>query len=99
MHLLEWFSHKDPDTADIPLPRTKLARVTSHRRRVEDDIEVAFHRALSTEQVDVATDILDMLEAWHTRRVNEGVPERQAGALDLQALRGELAALGKSRVA
>ena len=99
MHLLDWFSHKDPDTAGIPLPKARLARVTSHRRRVEDDIEVAFHRALSTEQVDAATDILNMLEAWHTRRVNEGVPERQASALDLRVLREELAALGKSRVA
>ena len=99
MRLFGFSFGKEPDTADLPLPRARLTRVTAHRRRVEDDIEVAFHRALTTEQLDAAADILALLETWDARRVDEGVLERRVNALDLEVLRAELAGLRKSRAA
>ena len=99
MRFFGFSAGKAPDTADSPRPRARLARVTSHRRRVEDDIEVAFHRALTTQQLDAAADILTMLETWHARRADGGALERRANDLDLEVLRGELAGLRKSRAA
>lgn len=88
---------KDHGKLAIPLPRARLARATCHRRRVEDDIEVAFHRALITEQIDAASDILTMLEGWHARRVDGHEAERRVNDIDLHLMRGELEGLRKSR--
>lgn len=66
------------------------------RRRVEDDLEVAFQRALATGQIEVASDILAMLETWRARHACQSVPERRAGGINLRLMREELEGLKKS---
>jgi hypothetical protein len=76
---------------EVQIPGARLARVNqSLKRRLDDDVEEVFNRACATNDLDAASDLLALLEKWHSRRQASYGRERRISGANLTRARGEL---------
>jgi hypothetical protein len=64
-----------------------------HRRRLDDSLVDTFQRAVASNKLDAAADLLAILEKWHDRRKFKYGRERRIGDADLIAMRADLGRL------
>ena len=60
------------------------------RRRLDDSLVDIFERAIASNNLDAAADILTILEKWHDRRKSKYGRERRIGDVEMKAMRGDL---------
>ncbi len=91
MRTFGFIGNRSSRVTEVAIPGARLARVNqSLKRRLDDDVEEVFNRACASNDLESATDLLALLEKWHTRRsANYGRERRIAGA-NLQRARKEL---------
>ena len=90
--------NKSSAMTEVAIPGARLARVNqAHKRRLDDDVEDVFHRACATNDLESATDLLLLLEKWHTRRSESYGRERRISSANLQRARKELERRSASR--
>lgn len=83
---------------EVAIPGDRLARVNqSLKRRLDDDVEEVFNRACASNDLEVAADLLLLLEKWHARRAAHYGRERRVSGANLQRARKELERLGALR--
>jgi len=76
---------------EVQIPGARLARVNqSLKRRLDDDVEEVFNRACATNDLDAASDLLALLEKWHSRRQANYGRERRISGANLTRARSEL---------
>ena len=76
-------------------PREADAR-QNQRRRMEDLIETVYTKARAVNDLELAADLLTLLEKWLTRRVAVAGRERRTDRATLQRVRRELQKLSRS---
>ncbi len=73
------------------IPVNRLDRVNSSlKRRLDDDIEEVFSRALAGNDLESASDLLALMEKWHVRRQIRYGRERRISGAGVQRARREL---------
>jgi hypothetical protein len=76
---------------EVRIPGERLARVNqSLKRRLDDDLEEVFNRALATNDLDAATDLLGLMEKWHARRSASYGRERRINSAALDRAKKDL---------
>ena len=76
---------------EIEIPGSRLARVNqSLKRRLDDDVEEVFSRACASNDLESATDLLNLLEKWHLRRAANYGRERRISGANVARARKEL---------
>ena len=80
-------------------PRAPNARDPAHTplRRLNDDVAAIIIRACATNDLTAATDLLALLEKWHSRRSGLYGRERRVNTSAVQALRSKLERLSATR--
>jgi hypothetical protein len=77
------------------IPDNRLNRVNqSLKRRLDDDIEEVFNRAVAGKDAESAGDLLELMEKWHARRQQRYGRERRISGANVQRARLELDRLG-----
>jgi hypothetical protein len=76
---------------EVRIPGERLARVNqSLKRRLDDDLEEVFNRALATNDLDAATDLLALMEKWHARRSASYGRERRINSAAIDRAKKDL---------
>ncbi len=74
-----------------PLPADRIMDFGHHpRRRLDDAIVVIFHRAVASNNLDGAADLLAILEKWQQRRAMKYGSEKRVGDAEVKAMRAGL---------
>jgi hypothetical protein len=77
--------------AETRIPDSRLARVNQCvRRRLNDDLEDMIRRACAGNDLEAATELLDLLKKWHERRASKFGRDRRVRSSDLERIREEL---------
>jgi hypothetical protein len=74
-------------------PGARLDHARRPRRRLDDSIADIFARAVASNNLDAASDLLTILETWHRRRATKYGRERRIGDAELKAMRANLVRL------
>ena len=91
MRTFGFLSNKSTALHDVRIPGERLARVNqSLKRRLDDDLEEVFNRALATNDLEAAADLMAVMEKWHARRSASYGRERRINSASLDRARKEL---------
>ncbi len=79
------------------IPGARMERVNQAlKRRLDDDIEEVFNRAIAANDIESANDLLALMEKWHARRQVRYGRERRISGMGVQRARRELDRLSLS---
>jgi hypothetical protein len=94
MHAMRTFGfivNRSSTLHEVRIPNERLARVNqSLKRRLDDDLEEVFNRALATNDLDAATDLLALMEKWHARRSASYGRERRINSAAIDRAKKDL---------
>lgn len=91
MRTFGFLSTKARSQNELEIPGARLARVNqSLKRRLDDDVEEVFSRACASNDLELAADLLSLLEKWHARRSAHYGRERRISGVNLTRARKEL---------
>ena len=73
------------------IPNSRIDRLSqSFKRRLDDDIEEVFARAIAANDAESAADLLELMEKWHNRRQMRYGRERRISGASVQRARQDL---------
>jgi hypothetical protein len=89
-------------SAELRKPQVPAGRIMDfgrrHRRRLGDSLADIFTRAVASNNLDGAADLLTILEKWQQRRVTKYGRERRISDAELKAMRADLDRLTAVRI-
>jgi hypothetical protein len=73
------------------IPDSRIARINqSVRRRLEDDLEDMIRRACAGNDLEAATELLELLKKWQERRASKFGRDRRVREAEFESIREDL---------